>query len=344
MVCLVWLIIYAADFRTAMLPQRFLTLFVFVCMLLYFCHSWYFLNGDWHYGWIDVVYLFCNLSVYPLFYFYVVILTKDKFSCRGVLLMLAAALAVALTSFFTHGNKIVLSLARVIFALEVVFVAVFGLHHLSLFRKEVRNFYADTEGKTLRSTFFMLVFFVLISIASFVANILGRDEFQASLLLGLPSVVFSAFLFSLFYVGTKIGFYAKDFKRDIYTEEDQDMPAVQELEDAALEAKICAAIENQKLFLVQGLKISDVAAAVGSNRTYVSNAINNAGGMSFTDYVNSRRIEYAKKRLLESYSDRETAISEIAAEAGFASFPSFYRAFVKFTGKSPSVWLNCAKR
>ena len=97
-------------------------------------------------------------------------------------------------------------------------------------------------------------------------------------------------------------------------------------------------MDEKKLYLKPGLKISDVAGAVGSNRTYVSNAINNVARMPFADYVNTRRIIYAKKLLSESRSDGDPAITSVASEAGFASFPSFYRAFIKYVGMPPSEW------
>jgi AraC-like DNA-binding protein len=37
------------------------------------------------------------------------------------------------------------------------------------------------------------------------------------------------------------------------------------------------------------------------------------------------------------------SISDVATEAGFASFPSFYRAFTKYERTSPSSWLKNVK-
>jgi AraC-like DNA-binding protein len=59
--------------------------------------------------------------------------------------------------------------------------------------------------------------------------------------------------------------------------------------------------------------------------------------------VNRRRVEYAKKRLSEQAPEDEKNISELATESGFASFPSFYRAFVKYVGESPTSWLKGLK-
>ena len=343
MVCLVWLAVYLADLRNAPRPRKLLTTFVLDCAVLYFCHAWFFMAEGWGYGVIDAVYLFCNLSVYPLFYCYLEVLTRDE-PCKGrLVLFLLPAIVLSALAFLSDGSDVVLDVAKVVFALEVVLVAVFGFLHLSAFDKEVRNYYSDTEGKTLRSTSALLACFVAVSLFSSVANLIGRETFLHTTLLGIPSMVFSVMLFSIFYVSYKIEFWAGDFKEEVRKDDTRAGDAGPEREYAVLEEKIAEAMEKQKLYLQPGLKISDVAAAIGSNRTYVSNAINNAGGKSFADYVNSRRIEYAKGRMKELAPAGDFSISDIAIECGFASFPSFYRAFTKYERMSPSSWLKGLK-
>ena len=270
-------------------------------------------------------------------------LTKDE-SFRGwIFLLLLPALVFSVLAYLTGGSVRVLDVAKVVFALEVVLVAVFGFMHLSTFDKEVRNYYSNTEGKTLRSTSVLLACFIAISFVSTVANLIGRAAFLHSPLLGIPSVLFSIMLFSIFHVSYKIDFWARDFKEEVMEDDTRAGEAGPEQENALLEERIAAAMEEQKLYLRPGLKISDVAAAVGSNRTYVSNAINSAGGMSFADYVNTRRVEYAKKRMKQLAAQGDFSISDVATDAGFASFPSFYRAFTKYERTSPSSWLKSVK-
>lgn len=342
-VCLVWLAIYAAELRSAPKPRKVLTIFSLACTVLYFCHAWFFMAEDWEYGLLDAIYLFCNLSVYPLFYCYLVVLTRDEPFKGRTFLLLLPALVFSTMAYFTGGSEEVLNVAKVVFALEVVLVAVFGFMHLSTFDKEVRNYYSNTEGKTLRSTSVLLACFVAVSVFSSIANLIGRNAFLHSPLLGIPSVTFSVMLFSIFYVSYKIDFWARDFKKEVMEDDTRAGEAGPEQEYAALERRIAAAMEDKKLYLQPGLKISDVAAAIGSNRTYVSNAINNAGGMSFADYVNSRRVEYAKMRMKELSAQGDFSISDVATESGFASFPSFYRAFTKYERTSPSSWLKSVK-
>jgi len=290
----------------------------------------------------DAVYLFSNLSVYPVFYCYILSLVGKIRSKWHIPAAMIPALVLSVLAAATSGAFAVLLTARILFAAEVIAVAVFGLMELARFDREIQNFYSDTEGKSLKSVSVLLICVAVTSLLSSVANIIGRDAFQYSIALFIPSAVFSAFLFAIFIVGNGINFYARDFrmeeKADAALADVEPEPAT--LAGSALEAKISAVMEEKKLYLIPGIKITDVAMAVGSNRTYVSSAINSAGGMSFADYVNSRRVEHAKKLLKDTGTDGESAMSEVATKSGFASFPSFYRAFVKFTGKSPSAWLK----
>lgn len=344
MVCLVWLVIYVTDYHEATRPRRLLTYFVLVCTLLYFCHAWFFMSEEDGNGILNALYLFCNLMVYPLFYCYILKLTKgDKFSSLSFIVLLPAPVF-AVLAYITRWNPAVLSVAKAVFALEVILVAIFGLRSLEIFNREVRNYYSNPEKKTLRSTSVLLLCFVVLAVLSTIANMIGRDAFRDTLLLGIPSLLFSGMLFAVFHVSSRISFSASDFHRELMEDggisSSSDIPLVSG-EEVQLEARIASVMEEQKLYLLPGLKISDVALAVGSNRTYVSNALNSVAKMSFTDYVNSRRIEYAKSRMTESEGNK--VLANIAAESGFSSFPSFYRAFVKFTGYSPSEWLKKRK-
>lgn len=105
--------------------------------------------------------------------------------------------------------------------------------------------------------------------------------------------------------------------------------------DSALMQRICELMESQKLYLSSDLKLSDVASALGTNRNYISDCINSQRGCSFTQFVNTYRVEHAKK-LLRSQSDMK--ISEVCTASGFASENTFFRTFKAVTGMTPSEY------
>ena len=57
-----------------------------------------------------------------------------------------------------------------------------------------------------------------------------------------------------------------------------------------------------------------------------------ATGMTLTEYVNRRRIEWAKRKLLNP----QARVTEVAYDVGYQSLSQFNRSFLKYVGESPS--------
>ena len=84
------------------------------------------------------------------------------------------------------------------------------------------------------------------------------------------------------------------------------------------------------------MTVQDLAAAINSNRTYVSNCINRRTGLSFSQYIARYRVEHAQTVLRDrTYSSDHEAVTAAIALSGFASDQTFYRAFKDLTGLTP---------
>ncbi len=99
-------------------------------------------------------------------------------------------------------------------------------------------------------------------------------------------------------------------------------------EPAAL-AKARAFIEAN---LSEPLPLALVARKSGLSESHFCRIFREGTGLTMKDYVNRRRIQWAKKELLKS----ETRISEIAFLIGYQSLSQFNRSFSRITGRSPS--------
>jgi len=93
-------------------------------------------------------------------------------------------------------------------------------------------------------------------------------------------------------------------------------------------------MSNEALFKVPGLTLSDLAEKLETNKTYLSQAINSEYG-NFNEYLNRFRVIEAC-RLIQNGLDPRLSIDHLYSEVGFSSRSSFYEAFKKFTGVSPS--------
>jgi AraC-like DNA-binding protein len=101
---------------------------------------------------------------------------------------------------------------------------------------------------------------------------------------------------------------------------------------------VCQLMEEQHLYLNSGLKLSDVATAAGCNRNVLSACINNLRHCSFSQFVNTYRVEHAKQLLL---GNPDTRASEVWMESGFANETTFFRTFKATVGMTPSEWKSC---
>lgn len=101
-----------------------------------------------------------------------------------------------------------------------------------------------------------------------------------------------------------------------------------------LKQQLLQLMESDKPYLKNDLKISELAEALSIPYHQLSQLINDEFRVNFYDFINSYRVEEAKKRLRED--NRNAKMLAIAFETGFNSKATFNRVFKKFTGLSPS--------
>ena len=89
-----------------------------------------------------------------------------------------------------------------------------------------------------------------------------------------------------------------------------------------------------RIYCRHDISLDVLSDLMKSNRAYISKVINKYSGMSFTAYINKKRIEAAAIRLSDINDD--TPLKALADEVGYNSLSVFYRAFQKETGCSPS--------
>lgn len=98
-------------------------------------------------------------------------------------------------------------------------------------------------------------------------------------------------------------------------------------------------LNTKKIFLKSRLTLEDIANELGTSSHVLSQVLNTYIGKNFFDLINERRIEDAKKRLLDPKYDNLTILG-IALESGFNSKSSFNRIFKKYMGVTPTEFKN----
>ena len=335
-VCLFWFITFIIHYRKSDTSKRYLTFFLGTCVVLYLCHALFFTVGLSHP--MDCLWTLCSLSVYPLYYVYICSLVSRPIAPLKIFFLLLPGILVAVAKYSFPGEAFD-TVRKVLFAVQVFVVVFLGFRKLHAFDRELANVYADIEGRDTTAVKHLLIAIVIISICSAIANTLGRHYFtQSDWMLLAVLTPFSVMLFALSYIGFMRNFSFEQFVKD--SEDPSSFPFDPSLtqEDREVGKRIDQLFQTQQLYLTPNLKLGDVAKASGICRTYISNYINQEKGMSFSDYINSLRVEHAKT-LLSSHN-AHAKISTIATKSGFSSLQSFYRNFNKFTGMKPTEWGN----
>ena len=335
-VCLFWFITFITHYRKSDTAKRILTWFLFTCVVLYFCHALYFTVGLPHT--MECVWTLCSMSVYPLYYVYICNLVSRPNSPLKIFIILLPGIIVALAKYFFPGEDAD-NARKLLFAIQLFVVIYFGYRKLRAFDKELANVYADTEGRDTTAVKHLLVAFLITSMLSGIANLLGKQYFaESDWLVFAVLTPFSVMLFALSYIG-----FTRDFSYEQFVEDSKDygeQPTENKLaeEERELGYNIEQLVITKQLYLTPNLKIGDVAKVTGICRTYISTYINQTKGVSFSDYINGLRVEHAKSLL--SQNTDNTKIATLATRSGFSSEQSFYRNFHKFTGMKPLEWAN----
>lgn len=335
LVHLFWALYLVIDIRQRDRAQKLLFIYMVVGTGLFFCHAIYYSSSSYPLFTIsDCFYFHFSTSIYPVFYLYVSRLTDERhLSFMQVLLLFGPAFSLmvySLVGYFLGWERVRGdNLAGVIRIVQVVPIAFGTYRKLSEYDTNVRNFYASIDDKTVKGTLIISSLFFVAIICTIILSLIGREWFWGNAILAIPSLFFSILCFSLGYIGSHYTFQVEQFSQDMGNE-----GVGQSEYGRDLYQTIVDTMQREKLFLQQGLKITDVAFAVGSNRTYVSMAINKYDKKTFSDFVNHFRIEYAKKLLqTKSYS-----MIEVATMSGFYSEESFRRNFKNETSSVPSQW------
>jgi len=338
---------------------------MFVAFLLYLSHAIFFKEIVSLYIFFDPLYIFSSLSVYPLYYWYIKLLTVETAYKWHNLRLLAPAVIFSLTLFvlyrlmsederlgyiqgFLIGSKTDVSFSgimklqklvyfgsRFVYAIQVIYFLVFGLKLVKSYNKQIVNFYSNLESRSIFWVNYILYSLVISSIASIIFIIIGRSFFMESdLLLLFPSLIFTVLLFFIGLLGYMQNHTVVDFE---FEERENEFADSKSYNAFSLNDKILELFEKDAIYKNHDLKITQVSEMLHTNRTYISKHINTDFSCTFNDFVNKYRIEEAK-RLLTDDESKNYSLNYISEKSGFGSMGSFMRVFRSVVGITPGQY------
>ena len=92
---------------------------------------------------------------------------------------------------------------------------------------------------------------------------------------------------------------------------------------------------EDRMFLRPDISLSSAAESLGVTKDDLSDYMDATYGMSFSNYLNMLRVDYAEQYILDH--DNATQ-KEIAVACGYSGASAFNSAFSKLTGVTPKIW------
>lgn len=210
------------------------------------------------------------------------------------------------------------------------------VRRLLQYRKRLKDVYASTERQELG----WIIAVGVLAFAFCVAEVLLLADTIASEEQTVLSIAFSLIGFAAFVVATLWGMRQRPGLAPPEPEAPEqeclkyEKSALTTEASSRIERKLRDAMTSDRLHQNPNLSLWDLARHVGASPNYISQVLNEAIGESFYDFVNGHRIDDAKHRLAHT---NETVLA-ITYDVGFNSRSSFYTAFKKVTGQTPSAF------
>jgi len=360
-VCLFWVVLLLCD-NNRNLPKNYLAFFLSLSAINYFVHAAFFNRQYDLFAFTDNIWVFTSLSSYPLYYYYIRLLTREiRIDWRWSWILLPA-MVLSIFSFviyfamspeelnlFVRGvmyheqgftgpypqlvrlQVLRTTLFKAFFLVQVILSVWFGYRLIVRYNKEVKEFYSNTGGKDLSSVKWILFAFLFASVVSLVSNVIGKDFFvDKGPLIAFPALTHSLFLFFIGYVGYHQNFTVADFTNDVNDYRKKRLRATERkqpaLSDRITKQHLSDLLRKNELYKNPELRITDIALMAGTNRTYISRIVNEEMQTNFCDWVNGFRIEHVKEIMKNPEYDGLSML-QIAEMSGFSSLSAFYRVF-----------------
>lgn len=234
----------------------------------------------------------------------------------------------------------IIAYASFSFIIFIIILFIFATYYLSLlirytylfyhtykeYRKQMDNFFSEQEWKRLRWVNFAFYYALIVGIMAIFSIINFHFGF----------ILFKLFIIPFYiYFGCQLINYSFKFQfiEPVFQEENMETKR-QQISFQEVEIVIEKWV-NQKKYLQAGITIEQVATELNTNRTYLSNYINNTKQQTFRKWINELRIEEAKLLLLKYPT---LPASEIGKLVGFSDKSNFGRQFSQLTSTTPQNW------
>ncbi len=304
--------------------------------------------------------LFISL-IGPLFYHYVKALTEKQFRLNRKALLHASPAALCLLAFLPfyllpatekihhlqaehqqpYGHCLVI---RWFFIMQLFAYLVASIRELILHGRRIKESHSSLEKINRRWLQYLFVAFLV----TWVVTLGIQMSFATPEAFNYSWLLVAMVIFSIGYLGLR---KPEVFSAEGNVEVAGESSARKKYEKSTLTAeradeylaKLQKLMATAKPFLNKDLTLESLATKLSISSHHLSQIINERLHQNFFNFVNSYRVEEAKK-LLRDPANGHINIAELGFSSGFSSVATFNAVFKKFTHTSPSQYQKQSAR
>ena len=282
----------------------------------------------------------CMLAI-PLALIVMLCMLQDRRRPLWPVSVMVAPLVVGMVVFVVTRSNVLLPWLYGYFLLMAVGFTIYMVRAVRQYSRWLRDNYADLEHKEVWQSFLVLAVIMLM----FSYYIVGYGGMTYEYIVQMCGLVLIGYL--LWRVETLSDLTVsqplpieEETPAPVSPPED-DSPSSETLSDAAYE-KIASLLQQHcvdtQLYLQHNLNISQLAQALGTNRTYLSKYFA-MQGITYNAYINDLRIRHFVRLYSEAVAaQRFFTVQELATQSGYHSYNTFALAFKQRMGKSVTEW------
>ena len=230
------------------------------------------------------------------------------------------------------------------FSIGVVFIHIgiylfLSFQEISVYRQRIRDQFSAVGKINLDWLVFMMAsvgVILVISIAQTFLPIVGLKDYFQSLFI-IPFLFLFFFTNAVVWKGLKQPEIFSGIDFDPQFGKKYQGSSLSSYESEQIREKLIKLIELEKVYLDPELSLDQLADRLTVSSKKLSQVINESFDQNFFDFINSYRIEEAK-RILQESTDSKLTVLEVMYQCGFNSKSSFNTLFKKKTGVTPSAF------
>ena len=280
------------------------------------------------------------LTVIPLVIVVLFAMLQDRQRPLWIVAAMMAPLVVGMVWSIAYRSYALQPIGYAYFLIMCIGLSIYMVRAVRQYGKWLRNNYADLEHKEVWQSFVVLAIIMLVFViyASASEGVIYQYAMQMIILVLICYLLWRVETLSDLSISQQQSQLAAELASVESEDADHD-----ELPQA-IRDKIRTSLQQHcidtQLYLQHDLTISQLAQAIGTNRTYLSQYFSSQG-LTYNAYINDLRVNHFVSLYRENVAaHRSFTVYQLAKESGYSSYSTFCGIIKRKTGLSVTAWMK----